>query len=154
MTVVQGSAGRVEQRARLTGVLEELGLDAAVITSYQGVSYFAGTNIITQTALPERLEFCILFRDGSAALLLCNIETGIAKSQTDVTDVSEYVEFAEVPALALAALLQKRGLTAGCLGIESRRLHAEAYGDLRRRCRTSSSSASTTRRSRSSRSRR
>jgi Xaa-Pro dipeptidase len=132
MTVVERSAGRVEQRARLTGVLEELGLDAAVITSYQGVSYFAGTNIITQTALPERLEFCILFRDGSAALLLCNIETGMAKSQTDITDVSEYVEFAEVPALALAALLQKRGLTAGRLGIESRRLHAEAYGDLRK----------------------
>jgi Xaa-Pro aminopeptidase len=132
MTIVDRSAGRVEQRARLSGVLQELDLDAAVVTSYQGVSYFAGTNIITQTALPERLEFFLLFADGSAALLLCNIETGMAKTQTDVTDVSEYVEFADVPALALARLLEERGLTKGRVGIESRRLHAEAYQDLRK----------------------
>jgi Xaa-Pro aminopeptidase len=131
MTVIQGSAGRVEQRARLFAVLEEHGLDAAVITSYQGVSYFAGTNIITQNALPERLEFCILFADGSAALLLCNIETGMARSQTDIEDVSEYVEFADVPIVALANLLKDRGLVKGRIGIESRRLHAEAYQDLR-----------------------
>jgi Xaa-Pro aminopeptidase len=132
MTVVERSVDRTEQRARLSAVLKRLELDAAVVTSYQAVSYFAGTNIITQTALPERLEFCIVFPDESAALLLCNIETSMAKSQTDLDDVSEYVEFADVPVVSLANLLKERGLVQGRVGIESRRLHAEAYQDLRR----------------------
>jgi Xaa-Pro dipeptidase len=131
MTVVEGSASRVEQRARLATVMKKHDLDAVVVTSYQGVSYFAGTNIITQNALPERLEFCILFRDGTTALLLCNIETGMATSQTDLTDINEYVEFADVPIIAFADLLKQRGLVKGRIGIESRRLHAEAYQDLR-----------------------
>ena len=131
MAVTQHS-GRTEQRARLFAVLQEKGLDAAVMTSYQAVSYFAGTNIITQTALPERLEFCVLFADGTAALLLCNIETGMAITQTDIEDVNEYVEFAILPALALADLLKERGLVRGRIGIESRRLHSEAYLDLRK----------------------
>jgi Xaa-Pro dipeptidase len=130
MTVVERSTSRVEQRARLASVMERLNLGAVVITSYQGVSYYAGTNIITQVALPERLEFFILFGDGSPALLLCNIETGMAKSQTDITDVSEYVEFLDEPAAALANLLTERGNVTGRIGIESRRLHAEAYEHL------------------------
>src|SRR3954454_2360406 len=101
MAVTEHS-GRTEQRARLFAVLQEQGLDAAVVTSYQAVSYFAGTNIITQTALPERLEFCILLAGGWAKLLLCNIEAGMVKTQTDIAAVSEYVEFAVVPARALA----------------------------------------------------
>src|SRR3954454_19451897 len=131
MAVTEHS-GRTEQRARLFAVLQEQGLDAAVLTSYQAVSYFAGTNIITQTALPERLEFCILLADGTSALLLCNIETGMAMTQTDIEDVNEYVEFAILPALALADLLKERGLVRGRIGIESRRLHSEAYLDLRK----------------------
>src|SRR6476620_760473 len=103
MAVTQHS-GRTEQRARLFAVLQERGLDAAVMTSYQAVSYFAGTNIITQTALPARLEFCVLFAVGTAAVLRCNIETGSAITQTDIEDVSEYVEFAILPARALADL--------------------------------------------------
>jgi len=131
MNVVERSASRVDQRAKLAAVMEELDLVAAVICSYQGVSYFAGTSIITQVALPDRLEFFILFNDSSPALLLCNIETGMAKSQTDITDVSEYVEFVDVPAIALAKLLTERGIVSGRIGIETRRLHAEAYEDIK-----------------------
>ena len=111
--------------------MAKLDLVATVLCSYQGVSYFAGTSIITQVALPDRLEFFIQFNDAPPALLLCNIETGMAKTQTDITDVSEYVEFVDVPAVALASLLVERGVTTGRIGIESRRLHAEAYEDLK-----------------------
>jgi Xaa-Pro aminopeptidase len=112
--------------------MERLNLDAVVLTSYQGVSYFAGTSIITQVSLPDRLEFFILFSDGAPALLLCNIETGMAKSQTDITDIHEYTEFVDVPAEAAAQFLLERGVASGRIGIEARRFHSEAHSDLRR----------------------
>ena len=131
MVLSERSASRTQERAKLASVIADLELDAAVICSYQGVSYFAGTSIITQVALPDRLEFFIQFSDASPALLLCNIETGMAKSQTDIDDVSEYVEFVDVPAVALANLLTERGVVRGRIGIEKRRLHTEAYEDLK-----------------------
>ena len=130
MTVLNSVSDRAEQRARLSSLMTRLELDAVLLTSYQCVSYFAGTSIMTQVSLPDRLEFFYLFRDGSPALLLCNIETGMAKTQTDITDVSEYVEFVDVPAEAAARLLIERGMTRGRIGIEARRLHSEACADL------------------------
>ena len=118
-------------RARIAGIIEAKELRAAVASSYQAVSYFAGTHIMTQIVLPDRLEFFVAFDGGDAALLVCNLETGMVKSQTDIPEIHEYVEFANVPADALARLLRDRGVTSGRVGIELRRLHAEGFADLR-----------------------
>jgi Xaa-Pro aminopeptidase len=108
-------------------MLAEQGLRAAVASSYQSVSYLAGTHIMTQTSVPDRLEFCVVFADGSAALLACNLETSMVRTQTDIEDIVEYVEFADVPADALAKLLRERGITDGSVGVEVHRLPADAY---------------------------
>jgi Xaa-Pro aminopeptidase len=118
-------------RARIAGIIDANDLRAAVASSYQAVSYFAGTHIITQIVLPDRLEFFVAFDGGDAALLVCNLETGMVKSQTDIPEIHEYVEFADVPAEALARLLSERGITSGRVGIELRRLHAEGFAALR-----------------------
>jgi Xaa-Pro aminopeptidase len=132
MTAPIKTTDRTEQRARLGSLMERLDLDVVVLTSYQGVSYFAGTTIITQVSLPDRLEFFLQLRDGSSALLLCNIETGMAREQSDVPEVNEYTEFADIPAEAAARLLKGRGLETGRIGFEARRLHSEARSDLSR----------------------
>jgi Xaa-Pro aminopeptidase len=113
-------------RARLAAIVAEHDLRAAVVSSYQAVSYFAGTHILTQVVVPDRLAFHVAFRGGAEVLLVCNLEASMVRSQTDVEKIREYVEFAEVPALALAGLLRERGVTGGRVGIEARRLQADA----------------------------
>jgi len=116
-----------EHRARLDALIADADLRAVVCSSYQTVSYFGGTHIMTQVSVPDRLEFAIAFAGGDAALLVCDIEASMVRSQSDITDVAEYTEFADVPADALVALLKTRGVTSGRVGYEARRLHADAY---------------------------
>jgi len=114
-------------RARIAEIIDAKDLRAAVASSYQAVSYFAGTHIMTQIVLPDRLEFFVAFDGGDAALLVCNLETGMVKSQTDIPEIHEYVEFADVPAEALARLLRGRGVTSGRVGID---LHSHRESSL------------------------
>lgn len=122
---------RESQRARLVEVIGRRDLRAAVTNSYQAVSYLAGTNILTQITLPDRLAFCITFGDASASLIICSIETGMVRTQTDLEDIIDYTEFADNPAELLAQYLQKQGITSGRVGIEARRLNSEAFQLLR-----------------------
>ena len=130
MSVAGISKDRTTQRARLASVVDARGLRAAIITSYAGVSYFSGSHIITQVVVPDRLEFFVLFDDTTPALLLCNLETSMVREQSDVTDISEYVEFADDPVEALAGFLSGRGITSGRVGLELRRLSAAACSAL------------------------
>jgi len=116
-----------EHRGRLDALIADAELRAIVCSSYQTVSYFSGTHIMTQVSVPDRLEFAIAFAGGDATLLVCDIEASMVRSQSDVADVAEYTEFADVPADALVELLRARGVTSGKVGFEARRLHADAY---------------------------
>jgi Xaa-Pro aminopeptidase len=107
-------------------------LDAIVLCSYQAVSYFGGTHIMTQVSLPDRLEFVVQPRERPPTLLVCNIETSMVQSQTDIGDIREYVEFVDEPATALAALLRDLGLESGRVGAELRRLPVASADDIRR----------------------
>jgi Xaa-Pro aminopeptidase len=120
------------KRRALEEVMAALDLDAVVLSSYEAVSTFAGTYIITQYAVPDRLEIVIVRRDGSATFLACNLETAQVKSQTDIADVREYVEFEETSIAALARVLSELGLDESRLGLESRRLASEDVDTLRR----------------------
>jgi Xaa-Pro aminopeptidase len=115
---------------KLQRLMESRGLDGVVVCSYQNVSYFAGTTIITQLSLPDRLAFMIARRDGGAALLVCSIETRQVKTQTDIRDVREYVEFAQEPTAELATLLREFGLSEGSIGLDARRLSAASMATL------------------------
>jgi Xaa-Pro aminopeptidase len=120
-----------ERRARMASVIADHDLRAAVASSYQAVSYFGGTHIITQTAVPDRLAFCVVFDSGDATLVICSLETSMVRTQTDIEDIREYTEFADVPAEALVSLLREQKITSGRVGIEARRLHGEAHQYIR-----------------------
>jgi Xaa-Pro dipeptidase len=121
------TAGKIERLRRL---MESRGLDAIVVSSYQNVSYFGGSTITTQVSLPDRLGFLIARRDGAATLLFCNIEISQLRTQTDIGDVREYVEFAQNPTRELARVLRDLGLTAASVGVDARRLAAASLAIL------------------------
>jgi Xaa-Pro aminopeptidase len=121
-----------ERRARLDAIIEDRGLDAAVICSYQGVSYFGGTHIMTQVSVPDRLEFLIERPGGLGTLFLCSIETSMVRSQSDIDDIREYVEFADDPAESLAGVLGALGLGSARIGVELRRLPVASADAIRR----------------------
>ena len=108
--------------ARLQEIIERRNLDGIVVSSYQNVSYFAGTHIMTQVSLPDRLAFVVLPRGGEPTVIVCGIETRQVKTQTDIADVRDYVEFAENPTDVLANVLAERKLSGGSIGIDARRL--------------------------------
>jgi Xaa-Pro aminopeptidase len=115
---------------RLRRLMESRGLDAIVVSSYQNVSYFGGTTVMTQVNLPDRLGFLIARRDGAATLLFCNIEISQVRTQTDIEDIREYVEFAQDPTAELAKLLRKLGLSGASVGLDARRLPAASMATL------------------------
>ena len=120
------------KRMKLSTVMEEKDLAALVTSSYEAVSVFAGTSIITQFAVPDRFEFAIVTRDGRSVFLACNLETQQVRNQTDIADVREYVEFEEEPMDALARVLRELGVGTGRIGIEARRIplsHADVLRD-------------------------
>jgi Xaa-Pro aminopeptidase len=131
-TVTHATRDVGAKRAKLGNLLREEGLAALVLSSYEAVSVFAGTNIITQFAVPDRFEFSIVTPDADAVFLACNLETEQVKNQTDIADIREYVEFEEEPMTALARVLGELGVTAGRIGIEARRIplsHSEVLRD-------------------------
>jgi Xaa-Pro dipeptidase len=122
MSSVTHKTSTAPRLARLEKIMERRNLDGVVVSSYQNVSYFAGTYIMTQQTLPDRLAFLVLPRGGDPSLIVCGIETRQVVTQTDIGDVRDYVEFAQNPTEVLADVLRERGLTGGSLGIDSRRL--------------------------------
>ena len=119
------SVSRVDTKpklARLQKIIERRNLDGIVVSSYQNVSYYAGTHIMTQVSLPDRLAFLVVPRGQEPTLLVCGIETRQVVSQTDISDVRDYVEFKENPTDALATVLKERKLAGGSIGVDARRL--------------------------------
>lgn len=108
--------------ARLQQIMERKQLDGIVVSSYQNVSYFAGTYLMTQVSLPDRLAFVVVPRGGEPTVVVCGIETRQVLTQTDIADVRDYVEFAENPTEVLAKVLKERKLASGTIGIDARRL--------------------------------
>jgi Xaa-Pro aminopeptidase len=108
--------------ARLQEIIEKKNLDGIVVSSYQNVSYFAGTYLMTQISLPDRLAFVVVPRNAEPTLIVCGIETRQVKTQTDIEDVRDYVEFAENPTDILAKVMADRKLSGGTIGVDARRL--------------------------------
>lgn len=108
--------------ARLQEIIERRNLDGIVVSSYQNISYFAGTHIMTQVSLPDRLAFLVAPRGVDPTLVVCGIETRQVRSQTDIADVRDYVEFKENPTAVLAQVLKDRKMSGGAIGIDARRL--------------------------------
>lgn len=115
--------------ARLQAIMETKQLDAVVVCSYQNVSYFGGTYLMSMVALPDRMAFLVVPRGQEPTLVVCGIETRQVLTQTDIKDVRDYVEFADNPTEMMARVLAERGLASGSIGVDARRLPL-ASGDL------------------------
>ncbi len=120
-TTVQ-RASTSDKLARLDQILVRRNLDGAVVCSYQNVSYFAGTYLMTQISLPDRLAFLVLPKGKAPTLIVCGIETRQVRAQTDIDDVRDYVEFVDNPTEVLARVLHERGLSGRSIGVDARRL--------------------------------
>ncbi|MBX3142272.1 MAG: aminopeptidase P family protein [Trueperaceae bacterium] len=105
---------------RVAEALRAAGLDAAIIASPVNVLYTSGANIKTQVTIPERLAVHVLETSGRATLIVCDIEEPLARRETWIEDVRNYVEFRRSPIEIVVDVLEERGLTRGRLGFESR----------------------------------
>jgi Xaa-Pro aminopeptidase len=120
-----------DKLARLDQILERRNLDCAVVCSYQNVSYFGGTYLMTQISLPDRLAYLILPKGKPPTLLVCGIETSMVRSQTDIEDIRDYVEFVDNPTDVLAGILRERGLAGASIGVDARRIPLASGDHLR-----------------------
>jgi Xaa-Pro aminopeptidase len=124
------AAATLPRQQKLDRLLERERLEALVACSYEALCYFARTDIQTQLHLADRLEFLVALSSGPPTLLICDIEEPQVRTQTPISDVRAYVEFADDPATKLAELLSERGVARGRVGIEARRLPTEAMRTL------------------------
>jgi len=131
MTGTVQHTSTTDKLARLDQILERRNLDCAVVCSYQNVSYFGGTYLMTQVSLPDRLAYLILPRGKAPTLLVCGIETSMVRAQTDIEDIRDYVEFVDNPTDVLAQILREQGLDGASIGVDARRIPL-ASGDLLR----------------------
>jgi len=110
--------------------LDASGFDAVVASSLWNVFYTSGTYIHTQVSIPDRLALTVLPKTGEDALLVCNIEESLARSESWIKDVRSYVEFAQSPVSLLVDVLKEKGLADGRIGIEKRHLTTIYYEEL------------------------
>ncbi len=120
-------------RTKFQEVFNRSGLDAVVASSLENVYYTSGAYVETQRRLRDRPLFSVLPRVGEQALVVCDIEESLARSQTwvDQKEVHVYVEFAQSPIELLANVLKSRGLADSRIGMERRHLHLAYYEELR-----------------------
>jgi hypothetical protein len=112
------STATVPRQAGVDTILLDRDLAALVTCSHETLHYLACADIQTQLHVPDRLEFFIAVRNEKPSLLVCNIEESQVRTQTPLTDVQDYVEFEDDPAVRIAALLRGRGIERGRIGIE------------------------------------
>lgn len=128
MSILEGVGSSALARARERA--EAMGLDAVVATSYESVSHLSGASIMTQRAIPDRLEIVVAPVAGDPVFLVCNIEEAQVREDSWIDDIRTYVEFVETPVAALVDLLREMGLDRGTLGFEVRQLVAADHADL------------------------
>lgn len=115
-------------RRRLLSVLEELNLDALVLTSYEAVSYFAGTAILTQEGIPTRLASLVMTRTGIEEFVVCSIETSLVREQTDISAIFEYKEFVVEPEALIAERVKAHCGPGARIGFEESHMVQAVYG--------------------------
>jgi len=110
------SLGKVRQ------ALTENKLDAMVASSPANVCYTSGTYFRTMISIPDRLGMVAITPNAEPALIYCTIEVGHATTESWLTNLVGYTEFADRPVEVLARVLAEQGANAGRIGIEKRHL--------------------------------
>jgi len=112
---------------RLRKLLEDNGVDAAIVLSPEYLPYSTGSvNAITKM-VRDRLSLAIFPKVGEPVFLVCNIEENQSKNDSWIKDVRSYIEFKESPIKALVDVLADKGLLGKRIGIEMGFLCAADY---------------------------
>ena len=118
---------------RFKQLLNESGLDGIIVNSLENVSYLAGTRMVTQKMLPERLAFVLWPSGGDPAIVVCKGEDVACKDECVIEDMRTYKEFVSSPVDTLADLILEKGLAEARIGIEKRALAADFMDQLKAR---------------------
>jgi len=111
-------ANRMTDRASKKGLPQSAGVDVVVGLSPENFAYLAESWIFTTRTLPPRQAIALIFAAGDPVVLVCNIERSHPEEESWVRDIRTYVEFAEHPMDALAAILSERGVAKGRIGVD------------------------------------
>lgn len=117
----------------LEQLLASKNLEALVCLSPENFTYLAGVHITTVENIRPRLAFAVLRRAGGPFLVICSIETSLARSSSWIEDIRSYTEFVDDPVMAFADAILGSGLSSARVGIDLGYLPASSYQRLRDR---------------------
>lgn len=121
------------RRLRVERALEASPFEVVVASSYENVYYLSSASIMTQRVIPDRLALVVWPSIGQPALLVCTIESSLARAHSWIEDQRGYVEFQTSPIELLADTLREKGLDRSRIGFEKRVLSAHYYDELQAR---------------------
>jgi Xaa-Pro aminopeptidase len=105
-------------RPALAALIRDLGLDALAASSPENFGYVTGAHVPTARILPTRHGFAVTTASGKEFAVVINLEKRLLSSETDVSDIRTYVEFADEPAARFAEELAAEGLGRGRIGLD------------------------------------
>lgn len=117
---------------RLHALPKQRGLDAVIAMSPENFAYVSGVFILTVGLIRPRQAFAIVPAEGDPTLVICSIETSLAKEEGWIEDIRTYTEFADDPIDALTDALQRKGLASGRIGIDLDYLPATSFERLQK----------------------
>lgn len=128
-----GADARREHRAaNLAHAIAEAGWDALLLSSPENVYFSSGAHIHTQALIRRRQAMAVLSATGEGALVVAEVERGLAATHNRLPQLLDYREFHQTAidvVLPLLRPLVKRGAS---LGVEMEHLPAGDYETLRR----------------------
>lgn len=116
-----------QSNEKLLSLPELAGVDALVAMSPENFSYVGGTFILTIELLRPRHGYAIIAKDSDPVLVVCSIETSLAREESWIEDIRSYTEFKDNPIDALVSVLKEKGLAAGKIGIDLSYLPYNSY---------------------------
>lgn len=117
----------VPNRDALMQLVKAEGLDALVAMSPENFTYVSGAYVLTVGKIRPRQAFAVLPADKEPFMVICKIEEGLTRSESWITDLRTYIEFAENPIDELVKALKSAGLDKGRIGMDLDYLPASSH---------------------------
>lgn len=114
-------------RDALIGLAKAEGLDALVTMSPENFTYVSGAYVLTVAKIRPRQAFAVLPVDKDPFIVICKIEEGLTRSESWITDLRTYIEFAENPIDQLVVALKGAGLDRARIGMDMDYLPASSH---------------------------
>ncbi|HSR14026.1 MAG TPA: Xaa-Pro peptidase family protein [Thermodesulfobacteriota bacterium] len=102
--------------------MEVTGVDLILATSQENFYYLTGSYHPDLKAIPDRLAFAGMGRDGNLFAFVSDLEFPLFKTQSPIREARAYVEFQEPPVPTLTNFLSGKGLSKKKIGFECRHL--------------------------------